>query len=117
MFDILVFVYEHCRQADVTGDPDRVARRLSAAGFDEMEISAALTWLAGLARAPHRSHLPLPAQRAAFRVLAGSLASAGSIAAGCASRSNSRRTRATICASLGASVGESSTRRHGRVGS
>jgi Smg protein len=35
-----------------------------------MEICAALTWLAGLARAPHRSHLPLPAQRAAFRVLA-----------------------------------------------
>jgi Smg protein len=43
MFDILVFVFENCRQADVSHDPERVARRLSAAGFDDMEISAALS--------------------------------------------------------------------------
>jgi len=70
VFDILVFVYEHCRQTDVAGDPDRVARRLSAAGFDEAEISAALSWLAGLAREPQRSMVPLPAARAAFRAFA-----------------------------------------------
>jgi Smg protein len=70
MFDILVFVYEHCRQADVAGDPDRVARRLSAAGFDEAEISAALSWLAGLSRTPQRSIVPLPAPHTAFRAFA-----------------------------------------------
>jgi Smg protein len=70
MFDILVFVYEHCRQADVTGDPDRVAKRLSAAGFDEADISAALAWLAGLARNPQCSMAPLPAPRTALRTFA-----------------------------------------------
>ena len=45
MFDILFYVFENCRQADVSHDPERVARKLSAAGFDDMEISAALTWL------------------------------------------------------------------------
>jgi Smg protein len=70
MFDILVFVYEHCRQADVSADPGRVARRLSAAGFDEAEISAALAWLAGLARTPQLLTEPWPATRAAFRAFA-----------------------------------------------
>lgn len=70
MFDILVFVYEHCRQADVAADPGRVARRLSAAGFDGTEISAALAWLAGLARTPERSSVPLRAPRTAFRAFA-----------------------------------------------
>lgn len=70
MFDILVFVYEHCRQADVAGDPGRVAKRLSAAGFDEAEISAALSWLAGIARAPQLSIVPLPAPGAALRAYA-----------------------------------------------
>ena len=70
MFDILVFVYEHCRQADVAGDPDGVARRLSAAGFDEEEISAALAWLAGLARNPQCSMAPLPAPCTALRTFA-----------------------------------------------
>jgi Smg protein len=55
MFDILVFVYEHCRQADLAEDPERVAKRLSAAGFGEADISAALSWLAGLSRVPLRS--------------------------------------------------------------
>ncbi len=70
MFDILVFVYEHCHQADVSGDPDRVARRLSAAGFDEADISAALSWLAGLSRTPMRSHAPLPEHSRSFRAFA-----------------------------------------------
>jgi Smg protein len=70
MFDILVYVYEHCRQADIAGHPDRVAKRLSAAGFDEAEITAALAWLAGLARGPQRSVAPLPAGPAAVRTFA-----------------------------------------------
>jgi Smg protein len=70
MFDILVFVFENCRQADVSHDPERVARRLSAAGFDDMEISAALSWLAGVVRAPQRSVAPLPESSTAFRAYA-----------------------------------------------
>jgi len=70
MFDILVFVFENCRQADVSHAPERVARKLSAAGFDDMEISAALAWLAGVVRAPQRSLAPLPESGTAFRAFA-----------------------------------------------
>jgi Smg protein len=70
MFDILVFVFENCRQADVSHDPERVARRLSAAGFDDLEISAALSWLAGVVHAPQRSVAPLPESSTAFRAYA-----------------------------------------------
>jgi Smg protein len=70
MFDILVFVFENCRQADVSHDPERVARRLSAAGFDDSEISAALSWLAGVVRTPQRSLAPLPESGTAFRAFA-----------------------------------------------
>ena len=70
MFDILVYVYEHCRQADVCGNPERVAKRLSAAGFEDDDISAALTWLAGIAQAPRRGMAPLPGEAEAFRAYA-----------------------------------------------
>jgi Smg protein len=70
MFDILVYVFENCRQADLSHDPDRVAKKLSAAGFEDHDISAALSWLAGVVRAPQRSLAPLPAQRKAFRAFA-----------------------------------------------
>lgn len=70
MFDILVFVFENCRQADVSHDPERVARKLSAAGFDDMEISTALSWLAGVVRTPQRSLAPLPESSTAFRAYA-----------------------------------------------
>ena len=70
MFDILVFVFENCRQTDVSHDPERVARRLSAAGFEDSEISAALSWLAGVVRTPQRSLAPLPESGTAFRAFA-----------------------------------------------
>ncbi len=70
MFDILFYVFENCRQADVSHDPERVARKLSAAGFDDMEISAALSWLAGVVRAPQRLLAPLPESDNAFRAFA-----------------------------------------------
>jgi Smg protein len=70
MFDILVYLFENCRQADVSHDPERVARRLSAAGFEDTEISAALHWFAGVVRAPQRSLAPLPERGRAFRVFA-----------------------------------------------
>jgi Smg protein len=70
MFDILVYLFENCRQADLSHDSDRVAKKLSAAGFDDSDISEALSWLAGVVRAPQRSLGPLPERGSAFRAFA-----------------------------------------------
>ena len=70
MYDILVYLFENCQQHEVSDEKDRVAKKLSAAGFEESDISEALTWLAGVARGPHRSFAPLPASGAAFRAYA-----------------------------------------------
>lgn len=70
MFDVLVYVFENCHRADVTHDPERIAKKLSAAGFEDSDISAALNWLAGVVRAPQRSVAPLPERGNAFRVFA-----------------------------------------------
>ena len=50
MFDILVFVFENYLP-DAYPEPDALARRLSAAGFEDDAISEALAWLAGLEEA------------------------------------------------------------------
>ena len=70
MYDILVYLFENCQQQEVSDEKERVAKKLSAAGFDESDISEALTWLAGVARGPHRSFAPLPGSGAAFRAYA-----------------------------------------------
>jgi Smg protein len=67
MYDILVYLFENCQQYEVAREKERVAKKLSAAGFDDSEISEALTWLAGVVRGPHRSLAPLPASGAAYR--------------------------------------------------
>ncbi len=70
MFDVLVYVLEHCQQAEVAQDTQGVARKLHEAGFDESDISTALSWLAGAARDPRvgRTEIALPSL--ASRVLA-----------------------------------------------
>lgn len=70
MFDILVYVLEHCQRSEVTQDTEGVARKLSDAGFDEPDISAALSWLAGAAREPRAAWRPVPRPGEAHRVLA-----------------------------------------------
>jgi Smg protein len=70
MYDILVFVFENCQQNELSGEKERVARKLSAAGFEASDISAALSWLAGVVRGPHRSLAPLPDSGAATRAYA-----------------------------------------------
>lgn len=70
MYDILVYLFENCQQHEVSNEQERIAKKLSAAGFEESDISEALTWLAGVARGPHRSFAPLPASGAAFRAYA-----------------------------------------------
>ncbi|HMV18207.1 MAG TPA: DUF494 domain-containing protein [Zoogloea sp.] len=48
MFDILVYLFENYVHADACPEPAQLARKLSAAGFEEEEITEALEWLSGL---------------------------------------------------------------------
>jgi len=48
MFDIFIFLFESYFDAGSYPDPDKLAVKLSAAGFEEEEISQAVTWLSGL---------------------------------------------------------------------
>ena len=70
MYEILVFLFENCHRSELSHDNGRVAKKLSAAGFEESDISEALTWLAGVVRGPYRSLGPLPGSGAAFRAYA-----------------------------------------------
>ncbi len=48
MFDILVYLYETYYRPDACPAPEALARKLSAVGFDDVEITEALDWLNGL---------------------------------------------------------------------
>jgi len=48
MIDILVYLFENYTDFTAHPKPDALARKLSAAGFEEDEISVALDWLDGL---------------------------------------------------------------------
>ncbi|MFN3984594.1 MAG: DUF494 family protein [Rhodocyclaceae bacterium] len=48
MFDILVYLFENYVHAGACPESDQLARKLSAAGFEDEEISEALEWLSGL---------------------------------------------------------------------
>ena len=70
MYDILVFVFENCQQAELAYDRERVAKKLSAAGFEDSDISEALHWLAGMGVTPSGVREPLPDSRSTFRAYA-----------------------------------------------
>lgn len=70
MYDILVFLFENCQQAELAYDRERVAKKLSAAGFEDSDISETLHWLAGMALAPGGVREPLPDARTSFRAYA-----------------------------------------------
>ena len=71
MYDILAYLFENCQQAELADDRDRVVRKLSAAGFEDTDISEALHWLAGVLSAPRGgASRALPDGRASFRVFA-----------------------------------------------
>ncbi|MBZ0126620.1 MAG: hypothetical protein C3F19_03030 [Rhodocyclales bacterium] len=48
MFDILVYLFENFFHAEAYPEPEQLALKLSAAGFEDEEISEALQWLDGL---------------------------------------------------------------------
>jgi Smg protein len=70
MYDILVYLFENCQQTELAYDRDRVARKLSAAGFEDSDISEALHWLAGVVRSPQNGLDALPDSRTSFRAFA-----------------------------------------------
>jgi Smg protein len=70
MYDILVYLFENCQQAEIAYDRDRVVKKLTAAGFEDSDISEALHWLAGVLHAPNVVREPLPDLRASFRAYA-----------------------------------------------
>ena len=48
MFDILMYLFESYFNAGSYPDPDKLSIKLSAAGFEDEDISRALSWLSGL---------------------------------------------------------------------
>ena len=70
MYDILVFLFENCQRAELAYERERVAKKLSAAGFEDSDISEALHWLAGVLRAPQAAAPALPDARTSFRAFA-----------------------------------------------
>lgn len=70
MYDVLVYLFENCQQTEVAYDRDRVAKKLSAAGFEDSDISEALHWLAGVVRSPQAGLDKLPDAQRSFRAFA-----------------------------------------------
>ena len=70
MYDILAFLFENCQQAELAFDRERVAKKLSAAGFEDSDISEALHWLAGVLRSAPAATTCLPDARTSFRAFA-----------------------------------------------
>jgi len=50
MFDVLVYLFENYYQTEAYPDQDTLSRKLTAAGFENDDISEALDWLNGLAQ-------------------------------------------------------------------
>ncbi len=48
MFEILMYLFESYFDAGSYPEPDKLSRKLSAAGFEGEEITEALTWLSAL---------------------------------------------------------------------
>jgi len=68
MFDVLVYLFENYIHAEACPEPDQLARRLSAAGFEDEEISEALEWLSGLDDVAGTSVLPVAPSIGAVRI-------------------------------------------------
>jgi Smg protein len=70
MFDILVYLFENYVHAAACPASEQLARKLSAAGFEEDEISEALEWLAGLRQVSEVTLSPRPSRPGSIRVYA-----------------------------------------------
>lgn len=68
MFEVLVYLYENFGAFTACPDSDALAQKLTDAGFEDEEISDALSWLQGLAHVTRESITVDPAPSQAFRV-------------------------------------------------
>lgn len=69
MFDILMFLFENYFNAGSFPDPAKLSIKLSAAGFEEDDISSALSWLSGLNLLTQTDY-PTQINRSGFRSFA-----------------------------------------------
>lgn len=70
MFEILVYLFENYAHVDACPAPDQLARKLSAAGFEDEDISAALDWLSGLDRPADEQQVRISPSPGSFRAYA-----------------------------------------------
>jgi len=70
VFDVLVYLYENYGALHACPDADSLSRKLTAAGFDDDEISEALSWLQGLESVTAQSVAVGPETEGSFRVFA-----------------------------------------------
>ncbi|HSH07406.1 MAG TPA: DUF494 domain-containing protein [Burkholderiales bacterium] len=68
MYEVLAYVYEHYERTDLAYNGDKIARKLSAAGFEREEIHSALRWLAGMRTGASGEATVIPNVAAAHRV-------------------------------------------------
>jgi Smg protein len=70
VFDVLVYLYENYGAPHACPDADSLSRKLTAAGFDDEEISEALAWLQGLEQVTEQSVAVGPESERSFRIYA-----------------------------------------------
>jgi len=70
MFDILVYLVENYFHSGDFPDAETISKRLSAAGFEDDDISEALTWLSGFEQTEHGTNCPAFDSSQGFRVYA-----------------------------------------------
>jgi Smg protein len=70
VFDVLVYLYENYGAPHACPDADSLSRKLTAAGFDDEEISEALAWLQGLEQVTEQSVAVGPESDRSFRIYA-----------------------------------------------
>lgn len=68
MYEVLAYVYEHYERADLAYNGDKIARKLSSAGFEREEIHTALRWLAGMRAVSTGESPAVPDVEAAHRI-------------------------------------------------
>jgi Smg protein len=68
MIDILVYVFESYGYPEACPEPEQLARKLTAAGFDPEEIDSAIEWLSGLRGMVSEAAPAIAPDRRSFRI-------------------------------------------------
>ena len=68
MIDILVYVFESYGYPEACPEPEQLARKLTAAGFDPEEIDSAIEWLSGLRRMTSETAPAIAPDGRSFRI-------------------------------------------------